>query len=121
MSLYYPIFLTLVLIGVGLIAATLSLLPISASSPPWQIALSGYIVFELANTMFSSKKDLEGALAFLITLGFMTALLSLGLYLAGMLPSLSLIDILPHILPSGFIFMMITMLLAPIVFYILFI
>lgn len=32
----------------------------------WILALTGYIVFEIGNTMFSSKKDMEGAIELLI-------------------------------------------------------
>ncbi len=32
----------------------------------WTVALLGYVVFEIGNTMFASKKDLEGALGLLI-------------------------------------------------------
>jgi hypothetical protein len=34
----------------------------------WMIAFIGYVVFEIGNTMFSSKKDMEGALELLLTL-----------------------------------------------------
>jgi len=32
----------------------------------WTVVLLGYVVFEIGNTMFASKKDLEGALGLLI-------------------------------------------------------
>ncbi len=35
---------------------------------PWQIFLIGYIVFEIGNTMFSSRKDMEGALGLFLGL-----------------------------------------------------
>jgi hypothetical protein len=41
----------------------------------WQTGLLLYIFFEIGNTMFSSKKDLEGALAFLIALGIILIIL----------------------------------------------
>ena len=34
----------------------------------YMIALIGYVVFEIGNTMFSSKKDMEGALELLLTI-----------------------------------------------------
>lgn len=34
----------------------------------WVLALIGYTVFEIGNTMFSSKKDMEGALELLLTI-----------------------------------------------------
>lgn len=35
---------------------------------PWMILFIGYVVFEIGNTMFSSKKDMEGAVELLITI-----------------------------------------------------
>jgi hypothetical protein len=46
----------------------------------WFSILTGYIVFEIGNTMFSSRKDMEGALELLIVL-FMLMLI---LYFAGL-------------------------------------
>lgn len=36
----------------------------------WKTILFGYILFEIGNTMFSSKKDLEGAIGLLLFVGF---------------------------------------------------
>ncbi len=38
---------------------------------PWIILLLGYIVFEVGNTMFSSEKDMEGALELLAAMIFL--------------------------------------------------
>lgn len=47
---------------------------------PWFILLTGYIVFEIGNTMFSSRKDMEGALELLLVLFLLTFIL----YLTGL-------------------------------------
>lgn len=46
----------------------------------WFILLTGYAVFEIGNTMFSSRKDMEGALELLIVLFLLTVIL----YFAGL-------------------------------------
>lgn len=43
----------------------------------WQAALLLYAVFEISNTMFSSRKDMEGALGLLIFIGVIAAILLL--------------------------------------------
>lgn len=56
-----------VLLGMLVILAILLLIPLGKSNTPlWQSVLSLYLIFEISNTMFSSKKDLEGAIAFLV-------------------------------------------------------
>jgi hypothetical protein len=69
------------LFGTGII---LSLLYFGAKyelfSIVWFILLTGYAVFEIGNTMFSSRKDMEGALELLIVL-FVLAII---LYLTGL-------------------------------------
>lgn len=56
-----------VLVGVTIILGSLFYLTSSLSNgdtyPFWAILLYLYILFEISNTMFSSKKDLEGSLA----------------------------------------------------------
>jgi hypothetical protein len=46
----------------------------------WYLILTGYAVFEIGNTMFSSRKDMEGALELLIVLFVLTIIF----YLAGL-------------------------------------
>ena len=46
----------------------------------WFLILTGYAVFEIGNTMFSSRKDMEGALELLLVLFVLT----LVFYLAGL-------------------------------------
>lgn len=43
----------------------------------WQATLSLYMIFEIGNTMFSSRKDVEGIIGFLIAI-FLVALIVLG-------------------------------------------
>ncbi|MDD2823282.1 MAG: hypothetical protein PHQ59_04370 [Candidatus Daviesbacteria bacterium] len=57
-----------IIFGMFIILALLftSLQFYSSETPWWQLALVVFVVFEIANTMFSSKKDMEGALALFI-------------------------------------------------------
>ncbi|MBI2337758.1 hypothetical protein HYU95_01105 [Candidatus Daviesbacteria bacterium] len=48
-------------------------------SPWWQIVLVLYLIFEIGNTMFSSKKDIEGSILFLVLI--ITLLLAAGTFL----------------------------------------
>jgi len=59
-----------VIFGMFLILAVLflSLQFYSQQTPWWQIALIVFLVFEIANTMFSSKKDMEGALVLFVVI-----------------------------------------------------
>ncbi len=56
-----------VLFGLILIFSIFLLVNIEAA-PWWQIALALYLIFEIGNTMFSSKKDLEGTIIFVATI-----------------------------------------------------
>lgn len=40
-----------------------------------KIVLLGFLIFEIANTMFSSDRDMEGSLALFLTIGILTATL----------------------------------------------
>lgn len=88
-----------VIFGLTLILAVLflGLEYLSQGTPWWQITLVVLLVFEIANTMFSSKKDMEGALVFvgvlLIILGSFVGALYLTHSLATVLGWLSLINI----------------------------
>lgn len=57
-----------VLFGLILIFSIFLLVPIGSSLPWWQTALALYLLFEIGNTMFSSKKDLEGTIIFAATI-----------------------------------------------------
>lgn len=58
----------------------------------WQTALVLYVVFEISNTMFSSKKDMEGAAAFLGAIAVVAGLVIGGIYLLGYSLPLSWMD-----------------------------
>lgn len=70
-----PLFLGTLLI----IAALYFLTSRGLASSPLYMFLAGYLVFEIGNTMYLSKKDLEGAWLFFVVL----ALLLVALYLFG--------------------------------------
>ncbi len=88
-----------VIFGLTLILAVLfiGLGFLNYGTPWWQIALVVLIVFEIANTMFSSSKDMEGAFVFLgiilIILGSIMGALYLTHTLSIVLQWLSLIRI----------------------------
>lgn len=70
------------LIGVAPVIGGLGILLLSSAYLSgdlfsWQNALLLYIVFQIANTMFSSGKDMEGALGFGIGVLFLTIVLQL--------------------------------------------
>ena len=66
----------------------------------WTVALLGYVVFEIGNTMFASKKDLEGALGlliFIILVYLLTLLLGINVdfsFLGDILTSIYIKDLL---------------------------
>lgn len=74
----------------------------------WITLLIGYAVFEIGNTMFSSKKDMEGALELLITIVVVTVII----YLLGVrLPAMNLENffmnqLVQDILQKGAIFLL---------------
>lgn len=47
----------------------------------WQIVLALYLVFEIGNTMFSSKKDLEGVIGFTVAIVTVAIVILATLYL----------------------------------------
>lgn len=51
-----------------------------AVSPWWQIFLGLYFLFQIGNTMFSSKKDIEGSILFVILTVTLTVIISLMIY-----------------------------------------
>lgn len=71
-----------VIFGLILMFAVLifSLQFFNASSPWWQIALVVFLVFEISNTMFSSSKDMEGALVLFLVIFFLIAVFLASLY-----------------------------------------
>lgn len=69
-----------VILGILFIIVVLYLMPITEVIW-WQKILSLYLVFELGNTMFSSKKDLEGIIGFVVAILVVGILCFGGLYL----------------------------------------
>ncbi len=56
-------------VGTALILATLAfIINFGVLQNIWLLILSGFIVFVIGNTMFSSKKDMEGAIEFIVLL-----------------------------------------------------
>ncbi|MFA5933314.1 MAG: hypothetical protein WCV81_03585 [Microgenomates group bacterium] len=81
-----------VFFGMFLILAVLffSLQFYSSFTPWWQIALVIFLIFEVANTMFSSKKDMEGALVlFVVTAVLIGAFLGTLYFTDALMPFLS--------------------------------
>lgn len=55
-----------VLVGMSAILGILYFAQISSHSVWWQIVLGLYLIFEISNTMFSSKKDIIGTIGFVV-------------------------------------------------------
>jgi len=68
-----------VLLGLVLIFSIFLLVKIGAS-PWWQVALALYLLFEIGNTMFSSRKDIEGSILFVILIITVITIISLAIY-----------------------------------------
>ncbi len=66
-----------VIIGLLSILGIVYFSQISQPLPWWQITLGLYLIFEISNTMFSSRKDLEGTIGFLVGL-LVTFLICIG-------------------------------------------
>lgn len=65
-------------------------------SPLWLTILVIYLIFQITNTMFSSKKDLEGALIFLGVIVTVIIIVILALYLTGHMPDFNWINSLDY-------------------------
>ncbi len=68
-----------VLLGMILIFSIFVFVKIGVS-PWWQIILAIYLLFEIGNTMFSSKKDIENSVLFIILILVMFAVILAALY-----------------------------------------
>ncbi len=68
-----------VLLGLILIFAIFLLVKIGVN-PWWQIFLALYFIFQIGNTMFSSRKDVEGSILFLILIVSLVTIISLAIY-----------------------------------------
>lgn len=77
-----------VIVGICVLLGVLyfAQLRFSAETAWWQIALLLYTIFEVGNTMFSSKKDMEGVVGFVLTIMIVLALIIGGLMLFGFSP-----------------------------------
>lgn len=69
-----------VLFGLFFILAALYLVRSADHFIWWQVLLVLYLVFEIGNTMFSSKRDLEGLIGFGIAIALVTILVVVVLY-----------------------------------------
>lgn len=70
-----------VLFGLFCIASVFIFIPLGQSTTPlWQTILALYLIFELGNTMFSSKKDLEGMIVFVATSLFLGFAITAAIY-----------------------------------------
>ena len=68
-----------VLLGMILIFSLFLLIKIG-STPWWQVILVLYLLFEIGNTMFSSRKDIEGSILFIILTVVLPLAISITLY-----------------------------------------
>lgn len=68
-----------VLLGMILIFSIFLFVKIGVS-PWWQVLLALYFIFEIGNTMFSSKKDIEGSILFVILTVTLAVIVSLAIY-----------------------------------------
>ena len=68
-----------VLLGLVLIFSIFLLVKIGIS-PWWQVILALYLLFEIGNTMFSSRKDIEGSILFLILVITVITIILLAIY-----------------------------------------
>lgn len=68
-----------VLLGLILIFSIFLLVKIG-SAPWWQVTLAFYLLFEIGNTMFSSRKDIEGSILFIILIVTLSLAISATLY-----------------------------------------
>lgn len=64
-----------VIFGIAAIIASAVYIPLLPISFIWHYVVIGYVVFEVGNTMFSSKRDLEGTIELVATIGVIVLLL----------------------------------------------
>lgn len=69
-----------VLLGLLLIFSIFLFVKIGVN-PWWQAFLALYLIFQIGNTMFSSKKDIEGSLLFIILVFVLSGISIFALYL----------------------------------------
>lgn len=64
-----------IIIGLSLILITIAIYAQLSISGFWTQVLLFYILFQIGNTMFSSSRDMEGAMALIIALAFLAGIL----------------------------------------------
>ena len=101
-----------ILAGLTIIVTTFYYLDANSliSSGFWKIAIIIYVFFQIGNTMFSSKKDLEGTLELLLTIGVVMALF----YIIGVRLDFSFVQSFGFFDLEGFLRKLNLFLLAPI-------
>lgn len=71
-----------VLVGIASILGILYFTQTGNQLILWQLILSLYLIFQIGNTMFSSKKDLEGVIGFLVAIFSVVLIVIIALYFA---------------------------------------
>lgn len=82
-----------IIVGIALIAGSFVFLELNGLNALWKQILFGYILFVIGNTMYSSKKDMEGAIELFATI----ALILLVGYFMGIRFSLTALNINPDV------------------------
>ena len=59
---------------------------LSQETPVWQILVALYVIFQVGNSMFSSKKDMEGAVVLIAALLIVLTAVITAIYLLGFWP-----------------------------------
>ena len=59
---------------------------LSQETPVWQILVALYVIFQVGNSMFSSKKDMEGAVVLIVALLIVLTAVITAIYLLGFWP-----------------------------------
>jgi hypothetical protein len=82
------------LLGTGIIISILywALNTLNSATPWWVVAAVVVLIFQISNTMFSSDKDMEGALAFIGAILTFVFIVFLAAYFTGFLSYLSFLQ-----------------------------
>ena len=77
-----------ILVGLLVMVGTLWLSygNLSGETPIWQVFIVLYVIFQVSNSMFSSKKDMEGAVALFLALFLILTAVITAIYLGGLWP-----------------------------------
>lgn len=81
------------LVGIVVMLIMLSILSMRGLEGLGEYLLVGYVLFEIGNTTFSSRTDMEGTVELLFALAVIASLLVFGLYLLGIRIDLSFIQL----------------------------